>query len=239
MEWIAALATLTLLEIVLGIDNIIFITLLTRHVSGAEGKKLRRTGLVLALLFRLLMLMGISWLMSLNREVLSINGLSLSIRDVILIAGGVFLLYKSTWEMHKKVNDPNHLQDDTQASNIPKKVDRRNWILAQIVLVDIVFSVDSILTAVGLSNELWLMVLAVVLSMGVMAWLAEPIQKFVSSQPGIQILALAFLMLIGFMLMLEGFHHELPKGYLYFALSFSLGVELLRQRLERNSDAST
>lgn len=235
MEWIAALATLTLLEIVLGIDNIIFITLLTRHVSGEEGQKLRRTGLALALGFRLLMLMGLSFLMGLNQSLLELAGRDFSIRDLILMLGGLFLLAKSTLELHKKVNDPNHMKDETSESAIPKKTDRRRWILAQIVMIDLVFSVDSILTAVGLSNELWLMITAVVLSMAVMAWMAEPIQKFVTANPGMQILAMSFLMLIGFMLMLEGFHYELPKGYLYFALSFSLCVELLRQRWERKT----
>ncbi|MBM3917906.1 MAG: TerC family protein [Sphingomonadales bacterium] len=237
MEWFAALATLTVLEIVLGIDNIIFITLLTRHVSGNEGKKLRRSGLALALVFRLIMLMGFSFLMGLNQVLVEVDGQSYSIRDSILMLGGVFLLAKSTMELHKKVNNPYHLKDETEETAIPK-TDRHSWILAQIVLIDFIFSVDSILTAIGLSNELWLMITAVVLSMAVMAWLAEPIQKFVTTHPGMQILAMAFLMLIGFMLMLEGFHHELPKGYLYFALSFSLTVELLRQRWERKSDSS-
>ena len=235
MEWIVALATLTLLEVVLGIDNIIFITLLTRHVSGKEGRKLRQTGLALALGFRLIMLMGLSYLMGLNQILFSLEGKGISIRDLILMLGGLFLLAKSALELHKKVNDPNHIKEDTSESAIPKKGSRKSWILAQIVMIDIIFSVDSILTAVGLSNELWLMVTAVVLSMAVMAWLAEPIQSFVTQNPGMQILAMSFLMLIGFMLMLEGFHYELPRGYLYFALSFSLSVELLRQRWERKS----
>jgi predicted tellurium resistance membrane protein TerC len=235
MEWIVALVTLTLLEIVLGIDNIIFITLLTRHVPGKEGKKLRQTGLALALGFRLIMLMGLSFLMSLNHILFSLNGIDISIRDLILMLGGLFLLAKSTLELHKKVNDPNHLKEDTSESAIPKKSNRKSWILVQIVIIDIIFSVDSILTAVGLSNELWLMISAVVLSMTVMAWLAEPIQSFVTHNPGMQILAVSFLLLIGFMLILEGFHYELPKAYLYFALIFSLSVELLRQRWERKS----
>jgi len=235
MEMIAALVTLTLLEIVLGIDNIIFITLLTRHVSGDEGKQLRRTGLALALVFRLMMLMGLSYLMGLNQILFNLDDKGISIRDLILMLGGLFLLAKSTLELHKKVNDPNHIKGETSESAIPSKSNRKGWILAQIVIIDLIFSVDSILTAVGLSNELWLMITAVVLSMAVMAWLAEPIQSFVTKNPGMQILAMSFLMLIGFMLLLEGFHFELPKGYLYFALCFSLSVELLRQRWERKS----
>ncbi|MFZ9681189.1 MAG: TerC family protein [Bacteroidia bacterium] len=234
MEWLVSLLTLTVLEIVLGIDNIIFISILTDKLPALERRKIQRLGLLLALGFRIALLLSISWLLGLTEVLFTLGPWSPSTKDMVLLGGGLFLLAKTTSELHTKVNHlehPNH--QPHQAERTSSKGRAGSWLIAQIVLIDMVFSFDSILTAIGLSNHIQVMIAAIVISMGVMLALADKIGQFIQKQPSLQILALSFLMLIGFMLLVEGFHFEVPKGYLYFALAFSTTVELLRQRFER------
>jgi len=247
MEWLASLLTLTILEIVLGIDNIIFITILTDKLPKADRVRIQRIGLMLALGFRIGLLLSISWLMGLTQPVFELVGWEPSAKDLVLLAGGLFLLAKTTSELHSKVNhlehssSPEQPRQAAQAEQGPQDYSKTrrakqkmiSGIITQIILIDLVFSFDSILTAVGLSNQVQVMIAAVVISMLVMLLMADSIGQFIQKQPSLQILALSFLMLIGFMLLIEGFHFEVPKGYLYFALAFSTSVELLRQRFER------
>lgn len=240
MEWLISLITLTILEIVLGIDNIIFISILTDKLPKANRVRIQRIGLLLALAFRIALLLSISWLIGLTQPVMELWGWAPSAKDLVLLVGGLFLLAKTTSELHSKVNhlehsskhnSPSHANELLDAPLIPRKL--VGGIIVQIILIDLVFSFDSILTAVGLSDQVPVMVAAVIISMLVMLAMAETIGQFIQRQPSLQILALSFLMLIGFMLLIEGFHFEVPKGYLYFALAFSTSVELLRQRFER------
>jgi len=234
MEWLVSLITLTILEIVLGIDNIIFISILTDKLPAVERRKIQRLGLLLALGFRIALLLSISWLLGLTEVLFTLGSWSPSTKDLVLFGGGLFLLAKTTSELHTKVNHLEHPNQHPDHSSKPSSKGRAGtWLIAQIVLIDLVFSFDSILTAIGLSDQIQVMIAAIVISMGVMLALADKIGQFIQKQPSLQILALSFLMLIGFMLLVEGFHVEVPKGYLYFALAFSTTVELLRQRFER------
>jgi len=242
MEWLVSLLTLTVLEIVLGIDNIIFITILTDRLPKAVRVKIQRIGLMLALAFRVGLLLSISWLMGLTQPAFELLGWNPSVKDLVLLAGGLFLLAKTTSELHSKVNHLEH--SSSKASSSPDKSPNSHLkaaqakrkvatgIILQIILIDLVFSFDSILTAVGLSDQVQVMVAAIIISMLVMLAMADSIGQFIQKQPSLQILALSFLMLIGFMLLIESFHVEVPKGYLYFALAFSTSVEFLRQRFE-------
>lgn len=234
MEWLVSLLTLTILEIVLGIDNIIFISILTDKLPAVERRKIQRLGLLLALVFRIILLLSISWLLGLTEALFTLGPWTPSTKDLVLLGGGLFLLAKTTSELHTKVNHLEHRGDPADHVSSKKKAAKAGaWLIAQIVLIDMVFSFDSILTAIGLSDQIQVMIAAIVISMGVMLALADQIGQFIQKQPSLQILALSFLMLIGFMLLVEGFHFEVPKGYLYFALAFSTTVELLRQRFER------
>lgn len=227
--WIA-LFTLTILEIVLGIDNIIFISIISNKLPKEQQPKARMIGLSLALIVRVIMLMGISWLIGLTDPLFSLFGIDFSGRNLILLAGGLFLLAKSTTEIHAKVNQLEHELKPTKAR------DAFASIIFQIVLLDIVFSFDSILTAIGMSNDLLVMVVAVVIAMIIMMIFAGWISAFINDQPTLQILALSFLILIGFMLIVEGLPLQeihVPKGYIYFAVFFSLTVEALNMRMRR------
>ena len=239
MEWLVSLLTLTILEIVLGIDNIIFISILTDKLPAVERRKIQRLGLLLALGFRIILLLSISWLLGLTEALFTLGPWSPSTKDLVLLGGGLFLLAKTTSELHTKVNHLEHRGDHPdEAPSKKKSAQAGTWLIAQIVLIDMVFSFDSILTAIGLSDQIQVMIAAIIISMGVMLALADQIGQFIQKQPSLQILALSFLMLIGFMLLVEGFHFEVPKGYLYFALAFSTTVELLRQRFERKQPNS-
>ena len=236
----AALATLTLLEIVLGIDNIIFISILVDRLP-VEQRKLGRTfGLGLAMLTRLLLLSVITWITTLKATLIAIpitpglwkmmpdvvahgGHLELTGKGIILILGGFFLLWKSTKEIHHKF-------EEGAESAVPSKLASFAGVLIQIAIIDIVFSLDSVITAVGMADELSVMGLAVVISVGIMMLAAGPISGFVSKHPSIKMLALSFLILIGTALIAEGFHFAIPKGYIYFAMTFSLGVEMLNLR---------
>lgn len=228
--WVALL-TLTFLEIVLGIDNIIFISLVAGRVPEESQKKARLGGLTIALVMRILLLLSIAWIIGLTKPVLSVADFELSWRDIILIAGGIFLLVKSTLEIHHKVEG----QDQDPETGKKSKSMSFSSAIIQIVLLDLVFSFDSILTAVGLTDEIILMVIAVVIAIIVMMIFAKPVGEFVNKHPTIQILALSFLILIGVMLIVEGAHYHVPKGYIYFAVFFSLAIEMLNMRYRKKN----
>lgn len=225
--WIALL-TLTFMEIVLGIDNIIFISLVAGKLPKEQQKKARIGGLALALIMRILLLLSITWIIGLTKPVLTLSDFELSWRDLILIGGGVFLLVKSTLEIHHKVEGQENEKEI-------KKVSSFGYAILQIVLLDIIFSFDSILTAIGLTDQLILMFIAVTVSIIVMMVFARAVGDFVNAHPTIQILALSFLILIGVMLIVEGAHYHVPKGYIYFAIFFSLAIEMLNMRYRKKN----
>lgn len=228
--WVALL-TLTFLEIILGIDNIIFISLVAGKVDEKDQKKARLGGLSLALIMRILLLLSITWIIGLTEPVLTVGDFELSWRDIILFAGGIFLLVKSTLEIHHKVEG----QAEEQGKSLKSHMSFSTAII-QIVLLDIVFSFDSILTAVGLTDQLILMIIAVIISIIIMMIFAKPVGDFVNTHPTIQILALSFLILIGVMLIVEAAHYHVPKGYIYFAVFFSLAIEMLNMRYRKKND---
>lgn len=231
-EAITALVTLTAMEIVLGIDNIIFIAILVAKLPQEKQGKIRNIGISLALIIRIVLLFSISWIMTLKEPLFSVLEHSFSGRDLILLGGGLFLLAKSTFEIHHKVEgDPQiHLH---KAEGAAKKVVSANMMLLQILMLDIVFSLDSVITAVGMVSQISIMVVAMVISMIVMLVSAGNISGFVERHPTIKILALAFLLLIGVMLMAEGMGAHISKGYIYFAMAFSLAVEMLNMRYRK------
>jgi len=223
-----SLLTLTFLEIVLGIDNIIFISILTGKLPADQQNKGRIVGLSLALVFRVGLLMMISWIAGLIYPILTIFGFSFSGRDLILIAGGLFLLVKSTLEIHNKI--------EGAEEGLDKQVKHNFWnIIIQIILIDLVFSLDSVITAVGLVNNLTIMVIAIIISMIVMIIFAKTVSDFIHKHPTIKMLALSFLLMIGLLLLVEGFHVEVPKGYVYFAMLFSFLVEMLNIKMRNRA----
>ena len=225
---IISFLSLTLMEIVLGIDNIIFISILTNRLPLEQQPRARTIGITLAIILRVGLLFAISWLISLSEPLFSVFDIDFTIRDLILMAGGLFLIYKSTSEIHEKLEGEEH-----QTTNI-KKLTMQAAIL-QIVLLDIVFSFDSILTAIGLVDNIWIMVAAVVISMGIMLLSAKKISDFVNNHPTVKMLALSFLLMIGMLLIADGFHFHVPKGYVYFAIFFSLLVEVLNLRMKKKT----
>ncbi|MPY91127.1 MAG: TerC family protein [Luteitalea sp.] len=219
------LITLVTLEIVLGIDNIIFIAILAGRLPAAEQPRARRLGIGMAVISRILLLLGISWVMTLTRPLFTVGGASLSGKQLILIVGGLFLIAKSTYEIHDKLEGGDgHRRAAPAASALTA-------VVFQIMLIDIVFSLDSVITAVGMTPHVPLMVIAVLTAAGVMLVFAGPVSDFVHKHPTMKMLALAFLLLIGVMLVAEGFGQHVSKGYIYFAMAFSLFVELLNLRL--------
>ncbi|HNX25166.1 MAG TPA: TerC family protein [Spirochaetota bacterium] len=232
MEWIIALLTLTFLEIVLGVDNIIFISILTNRLPESQKKKGRIIGLSLALCFRIILLFSLTWMIKhLTTPLFSVLDFHFSVRELVLIAGGLFLLAKSTSELHYKIEVQN-----SSEKTMPAAAGFINTII-EIGLLDIVFSFDSILTAIGLTDRLPVMITAVFISIVFMMIFSGTVADFIHRNPTLEILALSFLILIGFMLVLEGFHHEIPKGYIYFAVFFSLGVEVLNMKFRKKHGA--
>jgi len=230
---LTALFTLTAMEIVLGIDNIIFIAILVGRLPTEKQNKIRNLGIGLALIIRIGLLFSISWIMTLQEPLFSLFDHNFSGRDLILIGGGLFLLAKSTFEIHHKVEgDP---QIDLHAVQGHKKSVSPGLMLGQILLLDIVFSLDSVITAVGMASQVSIMVVAMLLSMIVMLLSAGKISGFVEKHPTIKILALSFLLLIGVMLMAEGMGAHVSKGYIYFAMAFSLAVEFLNMRYRKKN----
>jgi predicted tellurium resistance membrane protein TerC len=230
-QHLIAFATLLLLEIVLGIDNIIFIAILTAKLPVAQQSRARLTGIGLAVVSRLLLLLSIAWIMRLTAPVFTIFGNGISGRDLILLFGGLFLIGKSVHEIHEKLEAPDHDREAKVAAAFAS-------VIAQIILIDIIFSLDSVITAVGLSGELFVMVPAVVAAAGVMLAFAGSVSRFVEKHPTMKMLALSFLILIGAVLMMEGWNpeavHELHlKNYVYFAMAFAVGIEMLNMRMRR------
>lgn len=223
--WVA-LATLTALEIVLGIDNIIFISILVGRLPAKKRNVARNTGLILAMIMRLALLFSIVWLSRLTTPFLSILGQEISGRDIILIGGGMFLLAKATHEIHNSL-------EGVEGQKPRLKTVSMAAVLIQIALLDIVFSLDSVITAVGLVKEISIMALAIIAAVGVMLFAAKPIADFVDDHPTIKILALSFLILVGVTLIVEGFDVHVPKGYIYFAMAFSVAVEMINLRLRK------
>ena len=242
-----ALATLSLLEIVLGIDNIVFLSILTGKLPAEQRGKARRMGLALAMLMRIALLCGISWVMRLTPPLFGLLGRELSGRDLILLGGGLFLIGKATFEIHDKLEGAardardgpgeGDGRDGGAARGQPqRKLPSFGATLVSIMLLDIVFSLDSVITAVGMAKALWVMIAAIVLAVGVMMLFANAVGNFVERHPTIKMLALSFLILIGVMLVAESMGKEVEKGYVYFAMAFSLGVELLNLKLRKRSD---
>lgn len=229
MEWIAdpqawiALGTLTALEIVLGIDNIIFISILVGRLPPEQRQKGRIFGLGLAMGTRLLLLFSLAWVMTLTNPLFTLLEMEISGRDLILLGGGLFLLAKATHEIHANLEGV----EDTEA--VPKSA-AFGAILVQIALIDVVFSLDSVITAVGMADDIAVMVIAIVIAVGVMMFAARAIGDFVDRHPTLKMLALSFLILVGFTLIAEGFDMHIPKGYVYFAMAFSVAVEMLNLR---------
>jgi predicted tellurium resistance membrane protein TerC len=222
---IIALLTLTALEIVLGIDNIVFISILSGRLPGHQEPSARRLGLAAAMVTRILLLLSLSWVISLTRPLFTVLGFEISGRDLILIIGGLFLLAKSTHEIHERLEGAEH--EDRAAKAHPSF-----WgVIVQIALLDIVFSLDSVITAVGMAQALWVMVSAVVIAVVIMLFASGGISQFVNRHPTVKMLALSFLLLIGFNLIVEGLHFHIPKGYVYFAMGFSVFVEILNLRM--------
>lgn len=232
MEWIVdpqawiALGALTLLEIVLGIDNIVFISVLSNKLPKDQRALARRLGLGLALLGRVLLLFTISWVMALSEPLFSVLTQSVSGRDLILLAGGLFLIGKATFEIHEK------LERDDETDDTGAMAASFAGVITQIVLLDMVFSVDSVLTAVGMADDVAVMVIAVTIAIGIMMLTAKSVSQFVEEHPTVKMLALSFLLLIGMTLVAEGGGHHIPKGYIYSAMGFALLVEMLNLRAE-------
>lgn len=246
MEWITnpeiwiSLLTLTVLEIVLGIDNIVFISILSGKLPKEQQSRGRTTGLGLAMITRVLLLLSLNWIMTLTAPLFNMGDwigvtdaeilekLAISGRDLILIIGGLFLIYKSTHEIHEK------LEGEEEETSV-KKVYSFSGVIVQILLLDIVFSLDSVITAVGMANEIWVMIAAVIIAVIVMMFSSAAISSFVNDHPTVKMLALSFLLLIGVSLLAEGFEQHIPKGYIYFAMAFSVLVEVLNLRMKRKS----
>jgi predicted tellurium resistance membrane protein TerC len=231
LEWITqpesliALLTLTVLEIVLGIDNIIFISILSGKLPKEQQDKARLLGLALAMITRILLLFSIVWIMKLTLPLFTALGQEISGRDIILIAGGLFLLAKSTFEIHDKLEG----EEGHRSSKVAKSF---GSVITQILLLDLVFSLDSVITAVGMANNIIIMIVAVVIAVGVMMVSSKSISNFVEKHPTVKILALSFLLLIGVSLIAEGLEQHIPKGYIYFAMAFSVFVEMLNLKMK-------
>jgi predicted tellurium resistance membrane protein TerC len=223
-----ALLTLTALEIVLGIDNVIFISVIVSRIPAAQAKRARQIGLLLALVFRIVLLSVLVWLIGLTEPVITVRSVALSWRDIILVAGGAFLIAKATHEIHAEV-EAAHGEPDTEP-----KASVFFWAIMQIIVIDIVFSLDSIITAIGMAEDIEIMVAAVVIACAVMYISSGPVAKFVADHPTTKMLALAFLVLIGVALVADGFQFHIPRGYIYFAIVFAAAVELFNVLAGRN-----
>jgi len=226
--WISLL-TLVVLEIVLGIDNIVFISILAGRLPEPQAHKARQVGLAAAMITRILLLLTISWVIRLTAPLFSIFEMEISGRDLIMLAGGLFLIYKSTHEIHNKL-------EGEEEHRTVKAAPSFNSVIIQIATLDIVFSLDSVITAVGMASHLWVMIAAVIIAVGVMMWSSDGISAFVNQHPTVKMLALSFLLLIGFSLVVEAFEVHIPKGYIYFAMGFAIFVEMLNLRVRTKRD---
>jgi predicted tellurium resistance membrane protein TerC len=225
----AALLTLTALEIVLGIDNVIFLSVIVARLPEPQASRARQVGLSLALVFRILLLTFLVWLIGLTRDVFVVSGMSFSWRDLILIGGGLFLIAKATHEIHAEV-EGGHEENSDQAG----AANAFMWVILQIIVIDLVFSLDSIITAIGMAQDLAIMIAAVVIACVIMYVSSGPVARFVAAHPTTKMLALAFLVLIGVALVADGFEFHIPRGYIYFAIAFSAAVEMFNVLAKRN-----
>ncbi|HYE88605.1 MAG TPA: TerC family protein [Vicinamibacterales bacterium] len=225
-DGLLALVTLTLLEVVLGIDNVIFISILAGKLPPADQERARKIGLMAAMIMRILLLLSIAWIIRLTEPLFSVLGHPFSGRDLILAGGGLFLLFKSTREIHEKLEG----EDGHVSARVAPSVAA---VIGQIMLLDIVFSLDSVITAVGMAEDLSVMIAAVVIAVGIMLFSAAAVSRFVDAHPTVKVLALSFLLLIGVSLVAEGFGHHIPKGYIYFAMAFSVFVETVNLRVSK------
>ena len=231
-EGIVSLLTLTFLEIVLGIDNIVFISITAGRLPENQQKRARNLGILLALLVRIGLLFAVSWIIGLKEPFISFGNFDLSFRDLILIIGGLFLLGKSTSEIHAKLEGEDESMKEINVMSF------RGAIL-QIILLDVVFSLDSILTAVGLVEDVLIIVIAIVISLAVMLIFARKISDFINHHPAMKLLAVSFLMMIGLVLVIEGLHVHVPKGYIYFSMAFALGIEILNMKIRKKGKPVT
>lgn len=227
-EGLISLLTLTFLEIVLGIDNIVFISILCGRLPANQQGKARTIGIGLALVARILLLLAVGWIIGLSKPLLTIGTFELSFRDLILIAGGLFLIGKSTSEIHAKIEGASENEKAARALTLRSAI-------IQIIIIDLVFSLDSILTAIGLVENILIIIIAIVISLGVMLAFAKAISDFIQKHPAMKILAVSFLIMIGTLLVAEGLHFHIPRGYIYFAMAFSLGVELLNMKIRKKA----
>ena len=226
---IVSLLTLVALEVILGIDNVIFISILANKLPEHQQKKARRYGLMLAMVLRLALLATVAWIMKLDNDLFVVFNQGISVKDLILIVGGLFLLYKSASEIYHKMEG----EQGNSTKNF--KAATFSQVLFQILLMDLVFSVDSIITAIGMVKEVWIMYVSVIITVLIMLVAAEPISNFVNKHPAFKMLALSFLLLIGFALVSEGFGIEIPKGYIYFSMAFSMLVSVFQMRMHRKN----
>jgi predicted tellurium resistance membrane protein TerC len=225
----AALLTLTALEIVLGIDNVIFLSVMVSRIPQAQARRARQIGLALALVFRILLLSLLVWLIGLTEDVFAVAGIGFSWRDIILIGGGLFLIAKATHEIHAEVE-----AGDEDPGGTASKAGAFAWVIVQIIIIDLVFSLDSIITAIGMAQDLQIMIAAVVIACFIMYVSSGPVAKFVAEHPTTKMLALAFLVLIGVALVADGFKFHIPRGYIYFAIAFSALVEMFNVLAKAN-----
>lgn len=226
-----ALLTLTTLEVVLGIDNIVFIAILTGKLEPHRQDSARRAGLLLAMVMRLCLLGAVNWIVGLEESLFHIFGHGFSGKDLIMLAGGLFLIAKATYEIHHKLEGPEN------KAQLKKTATSFKGVILQILAIDLVFSLDSVITAVGMADSYVVMAAAIIISVGIMLFASRPISAFVQRHPTMKMLALSFLILIGVMLVVEGIGEKIPKGYIYFAMAFSLGVELLNIRARKVTTA--
>ena len=232
MEQIVALLTLIVLEIVLGLDNIIFISIVSSRLPLQQQKRARRLGLILAMFMRLILLTLISLILKLQGDLFTIFSMGISGKDLVLIVGGLFLIYKSSSEIHHKMEGESNSQDEVRVTSFA-------GVIGQILVLDLVFSIDSIITAVGMVDQLWVMYAAVVVSVGVMLFASEPISRFVNKHPAFKMLALSFLLLIGVSLIADGLNFHIPKGYIYFSMAFALLVDVFQMKMNNKSEGNT
>jgi len=231
-EGLISLVSLVALEIVLGVDNIVFIAIVSERVAPERRPALRRLGVGLALIMRLVLLGSLSWLMGLTRPLFGVAGIELSGRDLVLLAGGLFLVAKSAHEMFQRVED--HAPGaGSEASGVPRRSGNFGLLLAQILTLDIVFSLDSVITAVGMARQLSIMATAVVIAVAIMLLAANAVSEFITRHPSLKVLALSFLLMVGVLLIADAFGEHIPKGYVYFAMAYALGVELINIRRHR------
>jgi predicted tellurium resistance membrane protein TerC len=226
-DGLIALVTLTFLEVVLGVDNVIFISILSGKLPPTEQSRARRVGLIAAMVMRILLLLSLAWMVRLTEPLVTLFNQRISGRDLILIAGGLFLLAKATIEIHERL-------EGEEGHSSARVAPSFTAVILQIMVLDIVFSLDSVITAVGMADSIAIMVAAVVIAVGIMMWSAEPISAFVNRHPTIKVLALSFLLLIGASLVADGFGLHIPKGYIYFAMGFSVFVEAINLRVRKS-----